>query len=317
MIRDCETIETRLPSELDRVFRVMAFDWDGTAAISRSEDAGEVRQVVERLLSRGVSIMVITGTSFPNIDRQLSATIRGQRKRHLFVATNRGSEVYGFDAESRPVRLAQRTATPEEDRLLSGIAEAVRDTLVTRTGLEIGLVDDRLNRRKIDVIPLPEWADPPKSGLGELFQAVQARLQSAGPRGGLSEVIDLTRRVAREKGLAEARITSDVKYVEVGLTDKADAVAWLVRELVQRQGIPIEDVLIVGDEFGPVAGFEGSDYKMVAPDARGAIFVSVGPEPSGVPPGVIHLGGGPACFYALLAHQATLYERSADRGAHH
>ena len=29
-------------------------------------------------------------------------------------------------------------------------------------GLETALVSQRLNRRKIDLIPLPEWADPPK-----------------------------------------------------------------------------------------------------------------------------------------------------------
>ena len=44
----------------------------------------------------------------------------------LYVLTNRGSEVYGFDAQSRPALLWARVATAAEDRLLDTIAEAVR-----------------------------------------------------------------------------------------------------------------------------------------------------------------------------------------------
>src|SRR5581483_3182827 len=36
-----------------------------------------------------------------------------------------------------------------------------------------------------------------------------------------------------------------------------------------------------------------------------AVFISVGPEPGGVPPGVIHIGGGPARFREILADQAA------------
>ena len=36
-------------------------------------------------------------------------------------------------------------------------------------------MSQRLNRRKIDLIPLPEWADPPKAQIDELLAAVEAR----------------------------------------------------------------------------------------------------------------------------------------------
>ncbi len=312
---DREVAGSELPAGLARPFKVIAFDWDGTAVASRTEDAGPVRDLLEPLLRAGVSVVVITGTNFPNIDRQLSAAIRGPHKRSLHVATNRGSEVYGFDPDSRPALVWQRTATAEEDRRLTEIADAVRDALVSRTGLDIRVIYDRLNRRKIDLIPLPEWHDPPKAAIGELLRAVQARLQGAGLAGGLREVVELAERTAREKGLPGVRITTDVKHVEVGLTDKADAIEWLMRELVRTRGIRTEEVLIAGDEFGPIAGFEGSDHRMAIPEARGAVLASVGSEPSGVPAGVIHLGGGPARFRELLASQVALHQSATDVAA--
>jgi kojibiose phosphorylase len=82
-------------------------------------------------------------------------------------------------------------------------------------------------------------------------------------------------------------------------------VRWVLRELAAPRAIAPEDMLVGGDEFGPVAGFPGSDDKMVVPEARGAVLVSVGPEPGGAPPPVIHLGGGPDRFLDLLAAQAA------------
>ncbi|MBI2893723.1 MAG: glycoside hydrolase family 65 [Deltaproteobacteria bacterium] len=288
--------------------RIIAFDWDGTAVESRRDDTTALCDRLERLLRMDVAIVVITGTNFANVARLLEPI---QGKRGLYVATNRGSEVYGFDRASRPVLLFRRHASPDEERLLTEIADEVRRTLVSRTRLEIELVLDRLNRRKIDLIPLPEWRDPPKAAMGDLLGAVEARLGGAGLEGGLGEVVHLAEHVALVKGLADARVTSDVKHVEVGLTDKSDTIEWMMRVLAAPAGIPAEQILIVGDEFGAVGGLAGSDSKMMTQSAGGATFVSVGPEPSGVPPGVVHLRGGPARFLELLDEQITAH-RAGD-----
>lgn len=298
-----------MPSALHHPFAIVAFDWDGTAVMNRQEDASPVRALIQRLLDLGVAIVVITGTDFPNIDRQLSAGLLARSKRNLYIATNRGSEVYGFDAQGQPVVLWRRVATPTDNCLLTKVADAVRDALVARTGLDIRVVYNRLNRRKIDLIPLPEWSDPPKSAIGDLLRAVQARLTGARMTGGLRAVVDLAEQIARENGLPDARITSDVKHVEIGLTDKSDAVDWMMRELAQPRGIPPEDVLIGGDEFGQIGDVEGSDAKMITPLTRRCVFVSVGPEPGGVPPPVIPLAGGPACFREILAGQVALRDQ--------
>ncbi|HVY47027.1 MAG TPA: glycoside hydrolase family 65 protein, partial [Minicystis sp.] len=101
----------------------------------------------------------------------------------------------------------------------------------------------------------------------------------------------------------------DVKHVEVGLTDKSDAMRVLFREVAGPLRIRPEDVLVLGDEFGAIAGFEGSDHKMLdVPEVAGATVVSVGPEPGGAPDGVLHLGGGPERFCELLERQLALEE---------
>jgi kojibiose phosphorylase len=297
----------KLTPPLDRAFRIIAFDWDGTAVESRLEDASPIRGPIERLLRCGVPIVIISGTNLRHIDGQLSCSIRGPHKRQLLLATNRGSEVYGFDPHGAPVLVAGRVATPEENRLLSDIAETLEATIVSMTGLDIRVIHDRLNRRKVDLIPLPEWRDPPKAAIGHLLSAVESRLTGAGLAGGLREVLQLAERICQEKGLRDARITSDVKHIEVGLTDKADSIRWVVRELARSRGVRNEDIFIGGDEFGPLAGFPGSDGKMILAEADGAVFVSVGAEPAGVPQDVVHLGGGPARFRELLAAQAALH----------
>ncbi len=297
----------RLPPHLARPFALLAFDWDGTAVASRRDDATAIRLPLERLLRSGVVVAVITGTSFGNLDAQLCRAMKGRHKRGLFLCTNRGSEVFSFDDASQPVLLWRRVATAREEELLSAIAEEVRDTLVRRIGLPVQLVYDRLNRRKIDLIPEERWRDPPKSALGELLSAVETRLRGGGLSGGLHEAFALTQEVARRHGLIEARITSDVKHLEVGLTDKGDALAWVLRELARPRGVATRDILVGGDEFGPIAGYPGSDARMLLAEARDAAFVSVGPEPSGVPEGVLHLGGGPPAFVELVEQQAELH----------
>ena len=295
---------------LERPFRAIIFDWDGTAVVHRAEDATPLAERVAALLRLRVWIVVVTGTHFGHIDRQLCRHLAPSIRRYLLVCTNRGSEVYGFDRHGTVVRRWCRLATPQEEQQLTAIAEAVRDQLVARTGLEIGIVYDRLNRRKIDLIPLPEWADPPKDRIGELLQAVEARLRGAGLAGGLAEALEMTRRIAAAHGLATARITSDVKHIEVGLTDKGDAVAWIRHHLLQPRHLPLSEVLIVGDEFGPLAGFAGSDDRM-RQEVPGAVVVSVGVEPNGVPVGVLHLGGGPARFRDLLVAQLLQHRQRA------
>lgn len=69
-----------------------------------------------------------------------------------------------FRADREEVRLVQRRgATAEEDAALDAAAAATVAALAER-GVRAAIVSQRLNRRKIDLIPEPEWEDPPRRG---------------------------------------------------------------------------------------------------------------------------------------------------------
>lgn len=278
-------------------FEAVMFDWDGTAVTDRKADASELRELFGALVDAGFDLAVVTGTHIGNVDGQLGLRPHGPGR--IIVACNRGSEVYELTSVG-PVLLQRRTASSEEDELLDRAAELASARLRER-GLTVSVISDRLNRRKIDLIPLPEWADPPKAQLPELLKAIEARLASAGITG-LPEAVELTRACGLEVGLGDPRVTSDAKYAEIGLTDKTDAARDVLSWLEQR-GVRPEQTLIAGDEFGPLGNCPGSDSLMLVPETAGAVCFSVGPEPEGTPQGVLDLGGGPELFADILADQ--------------
>ena len=159
-----------------------------------------------------MELFVVTGTHVGNVDGQLHARPKGPGRLHLCL--NRGSEVFCVDEDG--VRLlVRREATPAEDAALTAAAEATVAKLAKR-GLHAEIVSQRLNRRKIDLIPEPAWADPPKARIDELLAAVEERLHRAG-LAGLGEAVELAEAAAREAGLETPRVTSDAKHVEIGL----------------------------------------------------------------------------------------------------
>jgi trehalose/maltose hydrolase-like predicted phosphorylase len=289
--------------QLDRRFEAVVFDWDGTAVPDRSANASRARRLIEDLCAFGMEVVVVTGTHIRNVDGQLGA--RPHDPGHLHLCLNRGSEVFRVD-EGGAEPVARRVASADEEAALTAAAEATVSELARR-GLRAEIVSQRLNRRKIDLIPEPEWVDPPKARIGELLAAVEGRLQGAG-LSGLGEVVELADAAAHEAGLEAPRVTSDAKHIEIGLTDKADSARW-VFEYLRRRGIPPSLVLIAGDEFGPLGGLPGSDSFLLVPQAARAVAVSVGGEPTGVPENVLALGGGPPRFLQILRDQLRRRKR--------
>lgn len=288
---------------LDRRFEAVVFDWDGTAVPDRNADAAELRALVEELCGLGLVLVVITGTHVGNLDAQLHARPTGPGR--LYLCANRGSEV--FEATGDGIELLYRyEASPREEAALEAAAAATVAEL-SRRGLTAEVVPQRLNRRKIDLIPEPEWADPPKARIAELLAAVQERLRGAG-MAGLGVAVEVALAAAHAAGLADARVTTDAKHVEIGLTDKSHSAHWAMAELA-RLGVGPGLVLVAGDEFGHLGGLPGSDSLLLVPEASRATVISVGAEPNGTPPDVIEVGGGPVVFLRLLADQLARRRR--------
>jgi hypothetical protein len=293
-----------VPETLRGRFELIIFDWDGTAVPDRARAVPQLNAAMASLLDAGIWLAPVTGTSLDHLERQSIRKIPPPSRRRLRVCTNRGSEVWSYDAAGERVALQQRIASREENAMLTRAAERLRAWLAEH-GVESRVVYDRLNRRKVDVMPLPEWRDPPKAQMSALIAATTRRLQAAGIER-IGDVMRLASEIARDCGLADPRVTSDGKYVEIGLTDKSDSMAWLFGHVVRPNAIAAEAILIVGDEFGDVGGFAGSDERMITPETSGVRLVSVGREPNGVPAGVLHLPGGPDAFLSMLQWQLAL-----------
>jgi trehalose/maltose hydrolase-like predicted phosphorylase len=282
---------------IGRSFAAVVFDWDGTAVAGRRVSAAGVRRRVEALCAAGVQVAIVSGTDVGSVDGQLRA--RPAASGRLLLGVNRGSELYEVTA-SGPQLLHRRVAEPTEEAALDRAAALMADHLTGR-GLPAQVVSSSVNRRKIDLMPEPEWSDPPEARIAELLVAVTARLRQHG-YGDRTEVIRVAHRLAAQAGLADARVTSDAKHVEIGLTDESDSMRAIV-DVLAGAGIGSGLLLLAGDEFGPIDGVAGSDSLLLIPGTERACIVSVGSEPAGVPDGVRHLGGGPTRFAGLLDEQ--------------
>src|SRR5262245_31235111 len=105
-------------AELERPFRMIICDWDGTAVASRTSDASRVGALIDRLLAIGVRIVIVTGTNLSNVARQLLPSIATGHRLLLLISANRGSEVFGFDRHGETVVLWRRVANEREERRL-------------------------------------------------------------------------------------------------------------------------------------------------------------------------------------------------------
>jgi len=93
-----------------------------------------------------------------------------------------------------------------------------------------------------------------------------------------------------------------------GETDGAEVMRGILAVLARR-GVGPGLLLLVGTQFGGPGGETGPDALLLVPGAARVIAVSVGPEPGGVPAGVIHVGGGCRGLLALLDEQVRRHAR--------
>lgn len=133
---------------MSRRYKMLVFDWDGTAVTSRRGPVDHLIWRTEALLGRGVWLAAVTGTNFVNLNRQFFSLLNPKVKTNLLACVNRGAEVYGFDSEGRPVRLWAREATCAENTMMDQAVTMAQRVLKEQYGLATRIVFDRMNRRK-------------------------------------------------------------------------------------------------------------------------------------------------------------------------
>ncbi|MBM2810295.1 MAG: Maltose phosphorylase [Chloroflexi bacterium] len=298
---------------LARPARVVLFDCDIAPIGGPVVGQDSVTYLCSRLEAAGVWVIALTCKESSEIEHQFSARLPKRQHPHVLICASNGSEVWEVNARGNHSLRWRRLATETERTALTNAAEALRADLAGRGGLDVRVLDDHPNRRRIDLLPRWRRHDLDNSTTGSMQEEVEDCLRQGGFLGGLPEVAALAQRLAVEQGLRGARVSSDVKHIEIGLSDKRDSAAWVRRWLLDARDIPTAEVLVVGAEFGPIAGLVGSDDHL-RPSLPNAAFVSVGPEPNGVPEDVLHLGGGAPQLLGLLRDQVRLHPSAAGQG---
>ena len=297
--------------------KLIIFDWDGTAVPDRFTAVPELVEALETILNQEVFCAIITGTAFEAIEHQCTRYLSPGAKSHLFVCTNRGSEVTSFSKSGEPLLRYRRLATSEENLGLD-LASHDLQSYFSKLGLKTEIISQRLNRRKIDLIPTPRWKNPKKSESPLLLEDLQVRLRGVGITNGIAGAVKTAKQIASESLVSDLRVTTDLKHIEIGLTDKSDSVRWLKNNLIDPKKIDPRSIAIIGDELEIAPGLQGSDALMQIAELPESLVISVGLEyldtPHRTPDSVQHLPGGPDRFLAFLREQIDLAVFSSNLG---
>lgn len=221
---------------------LIAFDLDDTLAPSKSPVDPRMLEVFTRLLER-TTVAVISGGNFEQFDAQLVSRLEGvseQALERLHLLPTCGTR-YERREGGQWVTVYRENLTPDErDDALVALREEAERLGLWETSPWGEILEDRGSQvtfsalgQRAPVTAKQAWdADGAKKNA--LRQAVAERLPELEVRSGGSTSVDITRR---------------------GI-DKA----YGMRKLESHTGIPLNDMLFVGDRLDP----DGNDYPVLA-----------------------------------------------------
>ncbi len=286
-------------------YRAIFFDWDGTAVPNRSAPIDDVLPLMIALLERGVVLVIISGTTYEKIAfGDLHSQIPPVLRKNLYLGLGRGAYNFGFPGGE--LELLHHTV-PQRDVLaaLHRVAFDIHLRLLERYGVETDIVFSRPNYCKIDLLVKASRENRNHIEYSEV-EAARETLSTHGYTGGIAGLIEEASQMGKEMGLP-LRATCDGKFLEVGLTTKADNVEFLFSLIREKHGISAAECAFWGDEFGSLdQGVPGSDAEMITPLTEHADFYDVSGSPMELPECVKEVPGGVAAFLEFLRHEQSL-----------
>ncbi|MEG1925671.1 MAG: HAD family hydrolase [Ruthenibacterium sp.] len=283
--------------------KAIFFDWDGTAVVSRNEDATKVLEAMETLLCRGIPLIIISGTTYKNIcGGKLETLLSKAALQNLYLGLARGNCDYAFDENGKLYYLHDATPSIPSLLALHRTATELHCHLLARYNLHTDIFFSRPNYCKIDLMVDHDRSETLFLQEGETDR-VAAMLKEHGIAGGLPDLTKMGVEFGKENGLILCA-TTDAKYLELGYTTKSDNVDRFLTYFSERDISP-EDCFYWGDEFGEIApGILGSDAQMITERSAVGKFFSVSKLSLPLPKPVQNIGGGPEQFIAFLEHCA-------------
>ena len=290
---------------MEKKYKAVFFDWDGTAVLSRKAPVEEIVGAMGPLLDQKVNLVIVSGTTMENIaGGKLETCFTKEQLAHLYLGLGRGAFNYRYENGQE---LIFSDMLPDK-KLLGDIHRICFDIhmeLLEKYGLNTDIVFSRPNYCKIDLMVENQRGDNLFMQENEL-DMLKDCLKRHGVEGGLQGLLDISVAVGERYGIT-VKPTCDAKYLEVGISSKSDNVDRILEHLQSAYGICPEECSFWGDEYvGIEEGIYGSDSFMKTEKTEGGDFFDVSEVPGKRPEGVTKLGGGVEQFLGFLREQAKM-----------
>lgn len=298
---------------MDKKYKAVFFDWDGTAVLSRKAPADAAVAAMKPLLRQGVKLVIVSGTTIENIaGGEIENYFTVEELENLYLGLGRGAFNYAF-REGKPYVF--RDMLPDMACLekIHRVCFEIHMELKRKYDFDTDIVFSRPNYCKIDLMPEALRGDNLFMQEDEL-ELLKKKLCRHGIGGGLKGLTEFSQRIGRQYGI-EVKPTCDAKYLEVGISSKSDNVD-VIFERIRQDGmretnetepgtgegeLRAGDCAFWGDEFvGIEEGIFGSDSFMITELTEDGDFFDVSKVPGTRPEGVVHCGGGVERFLEFL-----------------
>ncbi|WP_338912876.1 HAD family hydrolase [Clostridium perfringens] len=291
---------------MNKGYRAIFFDWDGTAVTSRKAPVDEIVSRMKGLLNKGIKLAIISGTTIENIaGGRLQDYFTEKELENLFLGLGRGAYNYKFN-KNKNLELFN-SMIPEKSVLLD-VHKACFDIhmkLLEDYDYKTDIVFSRPNYCKIDLMVDNNRGEQLFLQENEV-DILKENLTRHGFNEGILELIKISEEIGKKYGL-DLVVTTDAKYLEVGVSSKSDNVNIILRYFKDEFGILPEECSFWGDEYiGIDDGLYGSDSFMITDSSKNGDFFDVSNLKGKRPEEVIILSGGVERFLEFLSSQENL-----------
>ena len=291
---------------MNKGYRAIFFDWDGTAVTSRKAPVDEIVSRMKGLLNKGIKLAIISGTTIENIaGGRLQDYFTEKELENLFLGLGRGAYNYKFN-KNKNLELFNNMI-PEKSVLLD-VHRACFDIhmkLLEDYDYKTDIVFSRPNYCKIDLMVDNNRGEQLFLQENEV-DILKENLTRHGFNEGILELIKISEEIGEKYGL-DLLVTTDAKYLEVGVSSKSDNVNTILNYFKDEFGILPEECSFWGDEYiGIDEGLYGSDSFMITDSSKSGDFFDVSNLKGNRPEEVIIFSGGVERFLEFLSSQENL-----------
>lgn len=288
-----------------RKYRGIFFDWDGTAVTSRKAPVDEVILEMKKLLKNDVKLAIISGTTIENIaGGNLEDYFEEDELKNLFLGLGRGAYNYRFGKNKKIEIFSNNIPNKELLLKIHKVCFDIHLELLEKYDFKTDIVFSRPNYCKIDLMVDSNRGDNLFFQEDELM-VLKDNLKIHNFYGGVQGLIELAVKIGEKHGLLLS-VTTDAKYLEVGLSTKSDNVDCILEYFNENFSITPDQCSFWGDEYiGLDENLYGSDSFMITELSRDGDFFDVSNAIGYRPKEVKVISGGVNRFLKFLNEQGN------------